>query len=300
VIYARGWYRQGAPPPGSKHIREEANEYSVVELPSGEIRQYPRIRDIRRYTSKDFRTWSEPEYIDMGSAPLEHLYKNSALAYYRRPDLILMFPKRFVPDRTVHPDYPKPYYPDFPQKWILRGLSDVVFMFSRDGFHFDRRYMEAFLRPGPDPRNWAPRAIQIGPGLVPTGEGEMSVYYLQHFRLPSIHVRRGVLRLDGLVSANAPYEGGELLTKPITYSGRSLVVNYATSAAGSLRVELQDLEGRPLPGCALKDAVDHFGDSVQQVVGWDANPDLSRWAGTPVRIRFVMKDAELYSYRFQQ
>jgi hypothetical protein len=65
-------------------------------------------------------------------------------------------------------------------------------------------------------------------------------------------------------------------------------------------VELQDLEGRPLPGCALKDAVDHFGDSVQQVVGWDANPDLSRWAGTPVRIRFVMKDAELYSYRFQQ
>jgi hypothetical protein len=113
-------------------------------------------------------------------------------------------------------------------------------------------------------------------------------------------VRRGVLRLDGVVSATAPYEGGEIVTKPITYSGRTLVVNYATSAAGSLRVELQDAEGKALPGCALKDAIDHYGDSVRQVIAWDAKPDLSRWAGTPVRIRFVMKDAELYSYRFEE
>jgi len=40
----------------------------------------------------------------------------------------------------------------------------------------------------------------------------MSVYILRHFRLPTIHLQRGVLRLDGIVSANAPYTGGELVT----------------------------------------------------------------------------------------
>ena len=89
------------------------------------------------------------------------------------------------------------------------------------------------------------------------------------------------------------------MTKPITFSGRTLVVNYATSAAGYLRVELQDVNGKPLPGFALKDSLELFGDSVRQTITWDSNPDLKRWDGTPVRLRFVMKDADLYSYQFQ-
>jgi len=90
------------------------------------------------------------------------------------------------------------------------------------------------------------------------------------------------------------------VTKPITFSGRTLVVNYATSAAGSLRVELQDANGQPLPGFSLKDSLELFGDSVRQTITWDSNPDLKRLAGTPVRLRFVMKDADLYSYQFQE
>ena len=252
----------------------------------------------RDNTSKDFRTWSEPEYIDMGSAPLEHLYKNSAVAYYRRPDLILMFPKRFVPDRTVHPNYPKPYYPDFQKKWILHGLSDVVFMFSRDGFHFDRRYMEAFLRPGPEPRNWAPRAIQIGPTLVPTGDGEMSVYYMEHYYLPEVQIRRGVLRVDGFVSLHADYRGGTVVTKPLRFSGSTLQLNYATSAVGRLRVEIQDAAGRAIPGYQMEACAEIFGDEIQRAVKWKAGADLSAWAGRTVRLKFEIKDGDLYSFRF--
>ena len=160
AIYARGWFRRGSRPLEGKQVAKEAH-HVLMKLPSGKVEKISRIRDIRRFTSTDFRTWSEPEYIGLGDTPLEHRYKNSAVPYYRRPDILLMFPKRFLPTRKFHADWPLP------------GLSDVVFMFSRDGLNFDRRFMEAFLRPGPNPLNWHERTIQVGPTLVPTAPGEM-------------------------------------------------------------------------------------------------------------------------------
>ena len=50
-------------------------------------------------------------------------------------------------------------------------------MFSRDGLHFSRRYRKALLRPGPDGRNWNKHSIMIAWGLLPTAEGEISIYY---------------------------------------------------------------------------------------------------------------------------
>ena len=67
-------------------------------------------------------------------------------------------------------------------------------MSSRDGLRFDRRFLEAFVRPGPDPGNWHERAIEVGPGLVPTGDGEMSLYMIEHYRSPAVHIRRLALR----------------------------------------------------------------------------------------------------------
>ncbi len=259
---------------------------------------YPRpgngepTRAIRRSVSPDFLKWSDPEWINYGNQPINQFYTNAITPYFRAPHIYLGFPMRFLLSRNAK--LPEVYDP-------LRGkgMTDSVFISSRDGTNWSRRFLGAFVPPGPDPLNWTDRNNTVALGLVPTGKDEMSVYYLQHFRLPSIHVRRGVLRLDGIVSANAPYEGGELVTKPITFSGRTLVVNYATSAAGYLRVELQDVNGKPLPGFALKDSLELFGDSVRQTITWDSNPDLKRWDGTPVRLRFVMKDADLYSYQFQ-
>jgi hypothetical protein len=129
-------------------------------------------------------------------------------------------------------------------------------MTSRDGLHWDRRFMEAFLRPGLDPENWNERNMYAGVGIVPTGPAEMSIYYLEHFRHPSARLRRATLRADGIVSINAPYAGGELVTRPLTFGGDELAINYATSAAGSVRVELQDAEHRPLDGYGLADSVD--------------------------------------------
>jgi hypothetical protein len=87
-------------------------------------------------------------------------------------------------------------------------------------------------------------------------------------------------------------------TKPLRFTGRELVVNYSTSAAGSLRVEIQDAAGNALPGHALADCPEIIGDELERVVRWKSGPDVSALAGQPVRLRFALKDADLYSFRF--
>jgi len=245
------------------------------------------IRSIRRTVSTDFRNWSPLEYLDLGSSPPEHLYKNAATPYYRRPDILLMFPKRFLENRQADPD------------WAHKGLSDIVFMSSRDGLCWDRRFMEAFMRPGPDPLNWHERAIEVGQGLVPTKDGRMSLYYIEHYRTDSVHIRRGVLRVDGLVSVHARYAAGELVTRPLVFEGRRLEINYASSAAGSVRIGIEEPSGQPITGYAVGECEEIFGDELCRVPSWAGNSDVSGLAGRPVRLRIHLQDADLYSFRFR-
>jgi hypothetical protein len=109
--------------------------------------------------------------------------------------------------------------------------------------------------------------------------------------------RRYTLRLDGFASVNAPFLGGTMTTKPFTFAGRELEINYATSAGGILRVEVQDGEGRPISGFTLDDCKPIYGDEIARVVEWSGG-DLGSLAGKPVQVRFVMEDADLFSIKF--
>ena len=42
-----------------------------------------------------------------------------------------------------------------------------------------------------------------------------------------------------------------------------------------------------------------FGDALDRVVTWKGGNDVSRLAGQPVRLRFVLRDADLYALQFQ-
>ena len=115
-----------------------------------------------------------------------------------------------------------------------------------------------------------------------------------------MNVRRYTTRIDGFVSLHAPLSGGACLTKPLIFSGRNLVLNFATSAAGSLRVEIQDHEGIPVPGFSLDDSDEFFGDAIDRTANWAGGNDLSALSGRPVRLRFALKDADLYSIQFRE
>jgi hypothetical protein len=65
-------------------------------------------------------------------------------------------------------------------------------------------------------------------------------------------------------------------------------------------VEIQDADGKPIPGFTLADSIELYGDTVARNAIWKDNPDLGALAGKPVRLRFVMKDADLYSIKFEE
>ena len=180
------------------------------------------------------------------------------------------------------------------------GVNDIAFMSSRDGLNFDRSFMEAFIRPGQEIKNWRERGIYVGSGITQTSPGTMSLYSRQHRYLPSVHIRRYSLRTDGFVSVNAGYAGGEFTTRPFVFSGSELELNYSTSAVGSVQVEVQDDEGRPMPGLSLVDAPEKFGDEIDGVYHWSSKGDLGQLAGTAVRLHFVLKDTDLFSFRFRE
>lgn len=279
------------------------------------------VRDIMTCTSKDFREWTEPVWLAYPDAPKEHLYTNQIIPYPRAPHLFMGFPKRFMPSRRMPGNR-------------MKGLSDGVFMTSRDGLRF-HRWTEAFIRPGLQRLRWVNRNNMTAWGIVETAsaiEGlpnELSVYSTEgYYRGESCQIRRYSLRLDGFVSVQAPLDGGELITKPLIFAapehpaaepprgahaqgaisidtsnpvhGTQLLVNYSTSAAGSLRCEIQDASGQAVPGYSMDDCDLIYGDHIERPISWEGRTELKQRVGHPVRLRFELKDADLYAIRFGQ
>jgi hypothetical protein len=107
------------------------------------------------------------------------------------------------------------------------------------------------------------------------------------------------------------YEGetAALLTRPFTFTGGRLLVNAETIGDGWLRAEIIDATtadpverkhkgGFPAPGFALDQCDTFRGDSIAHVVTWAKNTDVGALQGKPVRLRFVMRGARIYSFQF--
>ena len=93
--------------------------------------------------------------------------------------------------------------------------------------------------------------------------------------------------------------GGEIVTKPLCFEGGNLTLNFETSGVGGVQVEIQDAGGKPIDGYTLADCPPIFGDRLAKVVRWNGpGGDVRPLAGKPIRLRFVLKDADLYSFQF--
>jgi hypothetical protein len=253
-------------------------------------------RNVQLSTSPDFINWGSPTVLDYGTAPIEQFYTNGIIQFPREPHLYIGLPMRFVPERTTVGADDR----------VVDGLSDGVFMSSQDGLHWNRPFMEAYIRPGLIPENWgSAHGNQTAAwGILLTSPEEISVYWLEQYDYmnappqPPV-LRRGTVRMDGFASVHATYAGGEFVTRPFTFQGDRLFINYATSAVGSVKVEIQDTNGEPVPGYDLASAKEIYGDELDRVVEWNDNPNVGALAGTPIKLRFVMMDADLYSIQFR-
>ncbi|HOJ21799.1 MAG TPA: hypothetical protein PLU39_07020 [Armatimonadota bacterium] len=282
----------------------------------GEYRAYVRFfdggcRGILTATSPDFLHWTEPLPLEYPGTPKEQLYTNQVKPYHRAPHLLLGFPTRYV-ERGWSPSMEA--LPELEHRRLRSracdrygmALTEGLFMSSRDGRTF-RRWGEAFLRPGPerpDTWNYGHQYIAWHPvetaASLPGAANELSLYATESYWTGTYTLlRRYTLRLDGFVSVNAPLSGGAVLTKPIRFEGSRLWLNFSTSAAGAVRVEIQDASGAPIPGFALADCHETFGDSIERPVVWKRGSDVSALAGRAVRLRFELSDADLYAFRFR-
>ena len=272
--------------------------------------EFKGLRSIGVAFSTDFETWTDPVGITYPNSPPQQMYTNQILPYYRASHILVGFPTRYVA-RLLN-DHGKTLEPivlrdklTIAYERCATDLTDGLFMASRNGQSF-MRWDEAFLRPGPESAgHWVYGDNYQAYGLWETksdingAPNNISMHFSEHAWLNDLHrQRRYIIRLDGFVSLHAPLAGGELITKPVTFTGQQLSVNYSTSAAGGLYVELQDLAGQPLAGFSREDCLEHYGDSTEQVIRWKSGADVSTLAGKPIHIRFILKDADLYSYQF--
>ncbi len=229
-----------------------------------------KLRSVCRTSSPDFLTWSEPIPLKP-NFPGEHLYTTLTHPYFRAPHLYIALPTRFHPDRGES--------------------TDILFMTARGNVPYDRTFREAFIRPGLDPARWGNRSNYAALNVVPTGPAEMSLY--------ATPFRRFTLRTDGFAAVHAGADPAEMLTRPLRFSGRELFLNYSTSAGGSLRVEIQDLQGQPFAGFALADCRPQVGDAIEQAVRWGRGGEVSSLAGRPARLRFALHEADLFALQFR-
>ncbi len=270
------------------------------------------IRDIRVATSKDFLNWTEPAMIRFVDFPDVALYTNQVVPYYRAPHLFLGFPTQYIV-RNFTPSamraMPDPDHRQLRMKIHPRygaALTDGLFMSSYNGILF-KRGEDAFIPAGIQRKNnWVYGDGYQSLGLIetaaedPSAPNEISFYAGEGGWKDEASLRRYTIRLDGFVSLHAGKNKGDLFTKTLTFSGSILSINFSTSVAGSVLVELLDENGKPLPGYSLADCDELFGDDPERTVTWKENPDVSGLIGKQIRVHMVLQHGELYSIKFKE
>lgn len=271
------------------------------------------IRAVRTAVSKDFIHWTQFKDVTYDDSLAIQLYTNQVKPYYRAPQIFIGIPTRYIergwsPSMRALPDLK---HRELRSSHSLRygtALTDAMLMSSRNGMEFNR-WEESFLRPGIErDGTWNYGQQYVAWGIVETKSGlkgapdELSFYATENSwtsEAPTSDLRRYTLRLDGFVSVQAPMSGGEIITKPLKFKGHILSLNFATSVAGEILVEVQYENGKPIQGFGMKDCYPVFGDTTERTVIWKSGSDLSKLAGRKVRLRFLLKDADLYSFQFQ-
>jgi hypothetical protein len=259
----------------------------------GDTKLLKGVRTIARSVSKDFIHWSEPVVMNFGNTPLEDLYTNATQPYFRAPHLLISMPFRFSPENRVLSD--EEMKANGIEKSMWKGVSDAVLLTSRGGNVYDRKFMESFVRPGLDQRNWAARSTIPSLGVVPTGKDEMSFFVTRAYSTKGCYLERMKLRIDGFASLHAGYQEGHAVTRPLRLKGESFQLNYSTSSIGYVKVVLLDESGKELPGFGEADAEKISGDKIDIPVKWKSGMSIKSLGNRDVRIKFILRDADIFS-----
>ncbi|MFA5866041.1 MAG: hypothetical protein WC975_15310 [Phycisphaerae bacterium] len=291
------------------YIRDYHNVYPPGEdLNNG-------IRDIGWMVSNDFKNWSVPVRLDFGDVEDYPLYTIVVNRYYRSDRMFVGFPSRYVERHGWTPNFDQLPGADRRRKRMEIGhneqgrrfglaINDAILISSRDGKKWNR-WDEAFMTPGPEREyNWVYGDCMPTIGLIetesdlPHAPNELSLYVPEnHWGMIPAKLRRYTMRIDGFVSYHSTYKPGwypssKVVTKPFVFKGSKLSINFATSAAGYVKIKLTGEDNELV-------SMEMFGDSLDRTVVFD-NGDAASLSGKPVTMEIIMSDADIYSFKFDE
>ncbi len=262
------------------------------------VRRYRQYFESREFATTRWKTgepvpWVAADELDVRRADLQtqpELYNLDAVAY----ESVML--GLFTIFRGEPRDREKP--------------NDICIAFSRDGFHWDRQLRSPFIGVSDKPGDWNFANVQsAGGGCVIAGD-------VLHFYVSG---RRGIagtnlpgrcstglatIRRDGFASltdewpAAAPRRATadrtSTITRPLRFRGSHLFIN--ADAAGDIRVEILDANGRAISGYTAADCVPVRGNSTRHAVRWNNRTTLEAVGTDTIRLRFVVSRSHLYSF----
>lgn len=261
------------------------------------------IRDVRVLTSNDFKNWTEPKELKYNDDLDYGVYTNNVVPYERAPHIFVGFPTRYHirHEWTKNAlqmkscELKKSASVDMEAR-IGLCTTDAMFMSSRDGENW-YRYNQAFLTPGyENDHNWIYGDCYLTYNMIDSGEENFWMYCHDYTRNKDHHRKlyRYEIRKDGFAYYEATDKECQVVTKPFTFSGKELHINFETSPFGHIFIEVLSESGETL---ATSEEI--YGNTIDRMVYLDDGRDFSDFINIPIKLRFTMLDAKLYSIKFE-
>ena len=265
---------------------------------------------------------------DKNDLPGVDQYVTKATKYEYAPDVYVAFPIVYFHYEKDGP-FTRQILMD-PSRERGSGPIETQIAVSRDGVNWKRYYRPAYVGNGKH-GEWAVNQAYLAHGMVRRGDEIWQYYFGTGYYHSSYDksrdqqaVFRLVQRLDGFISADAPYDReGYFITKPFIFKGNRLVLNIDTDAAGYAQVGFLDEEGEPIEGFGPDQCIYINGDFIETEVEWllnrgelekvevksekdylklaamvRTNLDVSGLEGKTVRLVVRMRGTKLYAMQF--
>ncbi len=180
---------------------------------------------------------------------------------------------------------------------------EIELSYSRDGRHWSRPAQRQPFIPLGQADSWDPDysdPAHNGPLLV----GDELWFYYSGSRSDArdkkdfytMCVGLAKLRRDGFVSLNAGPRSGRVVTRPLTFAGRSLFVNAEIQDGGWVKAAVLSAKLPPVEHLRLDDSIPLAKGTTAGRMAW-RNADHLPLAGSDhLRLMFELNNAKLYSF----
>jgi len=274
---------------------------------------------LKRYIfDGKFNIYLTPGKIKELGLGMDHKPRMRLRTFSESEDLVHWSPPRFMifPDRLDPADRQIYAHVGFVYESMWLGLiqtmrvqptgwkqTDLQLSYSRDGRHWLRpQDRQAFIPLGDDDSWEADYHVSAYTAPVLVGD-ELFIYYSSSRNADrgpgekwALHIGLAKLRRDGFASLNAGETPGQIMTRPLTFQGKSLFVNADIAEDGWVKAAVLSRDSQPVSGYTIDDSVSLIKDTTKGRMTWKGKEQLDPPGDDHLRVLFKLKNAKLHSF----